>query len=595
MKRRLLALLLTAASVLALAGCTDPAAAGKTTVKLWVYGDTTTIAAYNAMGDAFNATAGEEEGIYVRVIPKPESNYETLIANSVTSSRGPDVFAVSDRYFKTYADYYEPLDGYIGEGVTDDLYASTVERYRYNRENNTSDENSVQYALPVDHNPTTLYYNEDALRAAGIVVISVDEEDLDAFNAGAQADRTGKTKADYGLTDTIPAKGFYRSMYPFVKNERISNGSNWHAPVTGEVLVFNNRIPMSWDEIEDIGMIMTRSRSNIPSVTTDYGFYTEWWFNYGWSVGGNCLADMTGNGDWTFTLGDDTPNYIVAEGQTYTGIYTGTVYSEGETIGFTDRLDIDEGDEVIAENDGTYTVGGVKIGIRGDVSEKCEAGVLTELPSTKEAFTRFAMLAGEGGLNICPYPSAFASSQSSSNYFYSGKVAFLVERAVYLKQIDSSARFDWNVAPLPVYKEYTDPADPSCDEVLRKGIQSGHSDGIALAIRIGSEVKEESYKVIEWFCTAEGQKVWAENGFVPNCISLGKEYAESGEALADNIGVMVDSLEYEQPGDWWYMKDRAWIEIWSKPLNNEVRYGRMTLDEFFSTYISETNTLLKGY
>ena len=66
MKRRLLALLLTAASVLALAGCTDPAAAGKTTVKLWVYGDTTTIAAYNAMGDAFNATAGEEEGIYYR-------------------------------------------------------------------------------------------------------------------------------------------------------------------------------------------------------------------------------------------------------------------------------------------------------------------------------------------------------------------------------------------------------------------------------------------------------------------------------------------------------------------------------------------------
>lgn len=596
MKKKLLAFLLTAASVFALAGCGELSGNG-TTVKVWVYGDTTTINAYYAMRDEFNETTGKEEGITVRIIPKPESNYETLLANGVTSSSGPDVFAVSDRYFKKYADYYEPLDSYMNEGVTDDLYPSTVERYKYNKENNTTDENSVQYALPVDHNPTTLYYNETALEEAGVIVISVDEEDLDAFNAGTKADNTGKYKKDYGIADnvTIPAKGYYRSLYPFVKNDRITNGSNWHAPVSGELLVFNNRIPMNWDELEDLGMLMTRSRSNVSSVTTDYGFYTEWWFNYGWSVGGDCLADMTGNGDWTFTLGDDTPNYIVNEGQTYTGIYTGTVYQAGEALEFVDRLAIDRGAEVVAEDNGTYTVGGQTIGIRQDVTEKCAQGVLSEFPSTKEAFTRFAMLAGEDGLNICPYPSAFASSQSSANYFFSGKVAFLVERAVYIKQIDESASFDWNVAPLPVYKEYTQPSDPSCDEVARQGMQAGHSDGIALAIRVGSDVKEEAYKVIEWFCTANGQSIWAENGFVPNCISLGESYATGSHALADNIGVMVDSLEYEQPGDWWYMKDRAWIDVWSKPLNNEVRYGKMTLEDFFSTYIKETNALLKGY
>lgn len=595
MKKKILAFLLAAVTALALVGCGDPQAAGKTTVKMWVYGDTTTINAYNAMRDEFNETVGEEESVYVRIIPKPESNYETLLSNGVTSSSGPDVFAVSDRYFKKYADYYEPLDSYIGEGVTDDLYPSTVERYRYNKENNTTDENSVQYALPVDHNPTTLYYNETALEAAGVIVISVDEEDLDAFNAGTAPDNTGKYKRDYGLTVDVPAKGFYRSMYPFVKNPNISNGSNWQRPVAGEVLVFNNRIPMNWDELEDIGMLMTRSRSAVSSVTTDYGFYTEWWFNYGWSVGGNCLADMTGNGDWTFTLGDDTANYIVADGQQYTGAYTGTVYQAGEALEFTDRLAIDAGAAVVAEDDGTYTVNGQRVGIRQDVLDKCEDGVLVEFPSTKEAFTRFAMLAGVGGLNICPYPSAFASSQSSANYFFSGKVAFLVERAVYLNQIDSSAAFEWNVAPLPVYKEYTSPSDPTCDEIARQGLQAGHSDGIALAVRVGSDVKEASYKVVEWFCTAGGQSVWAENGFVPNCISLGEGYATGGSALASNISVMVDSLEYEQPGDWWYMPDRAWIDVWSRPLNNEVRYGDMTLDVFFNTYIKQANELLKGY
>ena len=42
---------------------------------------------------------------------------------------------------------------------------------------------------------------------------------------------------------------------------------------------------------------------------TDYGYFTEWWFNYGWSVGGDCLTDLSGEGDWNFSLLDASPNY----------------------------------------------------------------------------------------------------------------------------------------------------------------------------------------------------------------------------------------------------------------------------------------------
>ena len=77
---------------------------------------------------------------------------------------------------------------------------------------------------------------------------------------------------------------------------------------------------MNWDEMEDLAMIF--SPSSNPNAGkdfgTDYGMFTEWWFNYGWSVGGNCLQDLSGDGEWNFSLLDSTPNYIVT-GESYTG------------------------------------------------------------------------------------------------------------------------------------------------------------------------------------------------------------------------------------------------------------------------------------
>ena len=67
--------------------------------------------------------------------------------------------------------------------------------------------------------------------------------------------------------------------------------------------VFNNRIAMTWEEAEILAKRLTKSYNS--SSVTDYGYYTEWWFNYVWSIGGDVLTYE--NGEYRFSLGDTTP------------------------------------------------------------------------------------------------------------------------------------------------------------------------------------------------------------------------------------------------------------------------------------------------
>ena len=571
-----------------LAGCTN-SDADPNSIKMWVSGDSYALRAYREMEESFNETVGKEAGIELTLIPKPTDGYEQALDSGLQTESGPDLFMVTDRYFKRFTDRAQPLDEYWASSSIDkeDIYADTVSRYRYNIENNTSTDDAPLYGLPLDNNPTVMFYNKDALEAVGIVVISVPEEELDAFNADTAL------KQSLGLGNvTVPAKGFYRSINPFTPATGDVSGQGWVAPVPGEVRVFNNRIAMNWDEVEDLGMILTQSY-NSRSIT-EYGYYTEWWFNYGWSVGGNCIADLTGDGDWSFTLGDDTPNYIVAEGQTWLGVYSGTEYAAGEALELNDKLAFTADAGITANADGTYSQGGSVVGVREEVTQAAQEGTLVEMPSTKAAFTRFAYISAVGGLNICPSPTRFSASDPRA-YFALGNVALLVERSQYFSQIEGIAQFEWDVAPLPVYKTYTDPSDPQCDTVEKQGIIAAHNEGTALLMNVNSRKKYNAFVVLEFFAGQGGQQVMADNGYVPNSKALQTYYADQMNERIPNISVISEAIDYERPGDWWYMKDRAWIDVWAQPLNQQVRYGRMTLEDFFNTYISLANAELQNY
>lgn len=583
---------------------------GNSNVKFWVYGDESELEVYTIMTEEFNETYGKENGIKVDISTKPPGNYESLIQTVSTSKSGPDVFLCIEDNFKKWVnmgfltDMTQYLDA-VNDIDVSDVYATTVDRLRYDRENNTSNSDDPLYGLPLDTKPSALYYNESMFEKAGIIVISVDEENLDAWNDGKVADNRGKTRADYEAEHpelkgvTVPNKGYYRSIYPYTVDV------GWTYPDENEVLVFNNCIAMNWDEIEDLAMLFTPSYNTSAAAEfgTDFGYFTEWWFNYGWSVGGDCLTDLSGNGDWNFSLLDYTPNFMVT-GESYTGAYTGKTYTKGETLEHLDKFDIPAGELMTPDNEGGYTYNGQKIGIRQSVTEAAENGTLTALPSTREAFTRYLKLGaektadieGEGGLAISPNPLTF-STRTRMNYFYSCKMAMLVDYSSYMATVSEQAEergFKWDIAPLAVYKEYVDPLDPDCDETVVVGKTAGQSNSKAMVSRENSQNKESAAKFIKWMASKAGQTIRAENGHFPNQKELISRVVFPGYAPA-NVKAFSEALEFQGAGDWWYMADYEWINVWAVPLNSEVRNGKMTYDAWRADAVNDTNERLKLY
>ncbi len=563
---------------------------GNVTLSFMYGGDVAVVEMYNSLVEEFNSTTGKENKIKVQGIPKTGS-IDSVLAQQLPSKSGPDLVSMSDKEFKRFSQYLDDMTGKIDQKVLDDFYPSTLSRYHYNIETTTSNSEDPLYGVPCYNDTTILFYNKTALENVGVTCISVAAEDLDEFNAGNAKDANGKTKADYGISVDVPAKGFYRSGTPFVPAADETNGSSWALPVN-ETLIFNDKIAMNWDEIEDIASLCTQDKNS--KASSKYGYYTEWWFNYGWSVGGDCIEDMSGKGDWTYALAGDTPNYIVGEGKTYTGVYSGITYKAGETLELRDVLNAAAGDTISYETDGAsyfnYTVNGSAATAR-DFSAETADGTLVELPSIKDAFSRFCYLSSEGGINVCPYPDAFTGS-NSVYYFTSGSLAFLVEKASCVSSITKMMKEEWGIAPLPVYKTYTEPTNPDCDTVAKQGKTAAHSMGYSVSVNAKSQVKDAAYVFVNWLAT-EGQKFIAESGKVSSRQSDKDAFAKNSEYK--NTQAVLESVMNAQAGDWWYMPDINWISVWANPLNGKVRYGQMRFDEYIYSCIEETNTRLEEY
>ena len=591
-----------------LCACGGNTGSGTGTVKFWVYGDESELEIYTLMTEEFNKTYGKENDITVDISTKPPGNYESLIQTVSTSKSGPDVFLVIEDNFKKWINmgFLADMTSYL-DAVTDidisDVYATTVDRLRYNIDKNTSNADDPLYGLPLDTKPSAIYYNETMFEKAGVIVISVDEENMDAWNKGEIADNRGKKKSDFPKLSnvTVPKKGYYRSRNPYTTD------TGFIMPASDEVLVFNNRIAMNWDEVEDLAMIFTPAEQYNPEAGTkfgtDYGYFTEWWFNYGWSVGGDCLTDLSGEGDWNFSLLDASPNYYVTQ-DGFKGEYSGKTYVKGETLSHLDKYDVPAGQLMKADDEGGYTYNGNKIGIRAAVTAAAESGALIALPSTREAFTRYLKLGaetdadieGEGGLGISPNPLTF-STRTRMNYFYSGKMAMLVDYSSYMATVSEQAEkrgFKWDVAPLVVYKQYVDPLDPDCDETVVVGKKAGQSNSKAMVSRVNAQNKEAAAKFMKWMASKSGQAIRAEHGHFPNQSSLIASVKFPGYAPA-NVKAFSEALNWQGAGDWWYMPDYEWINVWAVPLNSEVRNGKITYDAWKADAVKATNKRLKLY
>lgn len=45
----------------------------------------------------------------------------------------------------------------------------------------------------------------------------------------------------------------------------------------------------------------------------------------------------------------------------------------------------------------------------------------------------------------------------------------------------------------------------------------------------------------------------------------------TGAYAADNAVVFAKATAYETPADWWYLKNKEWIDDWARVLNSDVK------------------------
>ena len=539
-------------------------------VEFWFYGDDVELGVFESLVDSFNK---ENEGVIeVDLVVKASSNYEDAVRQAL-SGKKLDVFYVGDNGYKSYAesglllditDYMETSQVYN----VDEMWDTVVTRYKYDVNTKLSNtETGRYYGVPKDIGPTVIFYNETHFKEAGVKVLSVAAEDLEAFNGGA-ADARGNTKAQLGITGTVKEKGF------FYDNDK---------------MFFNNQIPMSWQETNELAKILQDKQRK--TNNNAYGYFTEWWFNYGWSVGGDCIQYIptsdTGytGGYYDFTLMDDTKNYIVADDVTEGVTVNGVKYNAGEIIEYKDKLGL----TTVATAGGDYNKE-----ITAEVLSLVEQDKLNELPSQREAFTEFVCIGSkEGqkvdefggktytGYGITPSPSSIGTDAGKTVEFVNGNISMLVDGRWNVTNFREMMTDEWDVAPLPMYKEYD-----SEGNITVHGIEAGHSGSVGLCINKNSQVPTASWKFIEYIGGVKGQTLQAEAGFA---IPLQKGLANSDVFLQPgqdpkNSIVFVRAAEIQQAGDWWYLSDKKWIDDWAGVLNGDVRNGNKTMTEFFNCY-----------
>ena len=550
---RWIALALVLVSLLSLCACGGQGGTtnskptnGTVTIQFWGWGDDVEATVFQNITDQFNETVGKEKNITVKYVQKASSSYSSDTALALSGNNTPDVVYVEDKYVKSWADagYLAQLDsgdftGFDFTNANGELWNSGISRYRFDPETATSNESAPLWALPKDIGPTVLFYNASYLKQLQITEISVPAEELAAYNT---ANGTSYTAKGYDAANRV----------------------------------FNNRIAMSWSETVELAKEMQKIDG------CDYGYYNEWWFAYGWSVGGDVVEYMD-EGYYKFTLNDTSKNYIVKDDVASVTV-NGNTYNAGQIISYTDKAAITDADKAN----------------------------FNELPSMYDAFLEFVALTAKEGSTVgtrsdgsqqLGYGVSMGANSlgtaDAEDYFASGKFGMFVdgrfEVPTLRKNMSEKEKWgagSWNVAPLPVYKEYD-----AQGNVTVHGVAGGHSGSMGLSIAEGSKNKEAAFEFLKYVAGEEGQKAQAEAGFaIPNQKALASQdiFLQPDKDPANSI-VFVEAAEVQRAGDWWSLTNSAWIDDWANFLNYTVRENKATVDEMFEKYAEATQEKLNEY
>ena len=593
---------LIAAMVLPSAACkkNEDVPDGFTGIKYYAaYVNTYTKSAYDELVSTYNSTQGQIDKVQVSM----QAATTAVSYNNLVGKKGKafDVVEVTNdsAQFKnvlTRGDNFVSLEQYLDDAAKEALAwdkipesSKNIWRFNTTTENGIyrSGEGTDLMAMPFGNAPQVLFYNTEIFKQMGINIVSVGEE--------------------------LCGTGEYARLMPHGYAEYLEapiDGLTASENSAGETVykVFNNRISMNWEEQR----ILARDFQTFKNSDTVYGYMSEWWFNYLWAVGGDCIGWNKDKSVYELILNDKTDNYLALE----TIEVNGTTYTQGEAIDYEDKMWLID-----------------------NWNEADRAGKVTELPSTYDAFLEFNRLGipktkyAEDG--IAGYGIAPPSVTNRQTRFTSGESPMLNEYYNYVNNYRDSAIGDkFDLAPLCNYREYVggstyqkDGKSGFANEYLKvigksydgevftgeiRTVTSASGNEVpvmgeattaispevgALAIPKNADPNhyEAAFKFIMWACGPEGQKIIAKgNTLLPNQIDIGMsdDFNNSADRGCGNTYAAALATKSSYVGDWSYFNLSTWIAGWSGPLNSTVREGNMRLAKFFEDYTGNANTAL---
>ena len=559
-------------------GTTEDVPEGSIGITFWFDGGMSDVNAYYSLCKAYNDTQGAEDGVYVT--PKYMAGCSTSFQTQLSSPSAANVVMISDTIFRSYAmsDLFADLTQYYEKDVADgtgdyreenvpqqhaDMFKLTLK----SGEKSVAGEGQNILGLPFGDVPAVLYYNEEIFTAANINIVSCEEDALAETYPGLQPH-------GYAEYKTAPFDGAVSSTN-----------------LAGDTVykVFNNCIPMNWEELRYLAKCFTKSHTNNTS-STDYGYIGQWWFSYGWSVGGDVMG-YDGE-SYSFTLGDKSPNYLVTRDGTQVN---GRTYAAGEVILYEDKVN----EENIATMEGVY-----------------------ELPSQYEAIIEFLRLTNGTDATVDSgykgYGVASNAADGHESDFINNEIAMSMLTLTNFNAFKRSMGDSVNIAPTTQYRKYVggsvyydgaesfeneylkvigetydgtvytgEPAEQ--DGTLLYGRHANSTGSICLVVPKASDSSkhEAAYKFIRWACGAEGQAYVAEMGTkVPmnSSVALSETYIKSDGGDTYNYYAFALQTQGSNVGDWGYFESGQWVSSWSNDFNNYVRVGDMKLSEFIEKH-----------
>lgn len=579
-----LSAVLTAAALGAMAGCGGPQE-GQTTIRFWYTASISENKIMNEMIEAYNKGQGVEDGVYVKGDNRQNIERTALYVDT------PDVLTVTDEDFKSWAleDLFTDLSDYYANDPGDYTEAGIPEAFTQTFRLDTEvGENGIRMAgegadiqgLPFGANPMVYYYSLPAFENQKINIISCEEEALAEKYPNVQPH-------GYAEYKEAPYEGAVSSTN-----------------LAGETVykVFNNRIPMNWEEFRYLSKMFTKSYNESSPTTNGTG--THWWFSYGWSVGGDCIGWNGENYD--FSVADEGANWLVLADKLE---LNGRTYTAGEVVSYADR----------------------------EAASKA-SGSVHELPSTYDALYEFVRLSspvdGNGGKGEAGYGIGLFSNDNAAGSLVNGNVALLACDETAITSLETSYKGKYDLAPAQQWREYEGGSvyydgEETFENEYLKVIGETYDDGVytgelavdeetgtelvgrnsafagftslVIPARSDASLKDAAWKFIRWAASEEGQRYVMKLGDVPNqtALATSEEYYEVGGGR--NYWALAFQAQTAEIGDWAYFENGEWVNDWSGSFNGQLRTGHMTLAQFIASdgaaadeAISKVNIYLNG-